>query len=249
MKWQPAIDGVRLAAVWLAALSAAPCLAAPDFVAEVKPILAAHCFSCHGPEKQKSGYRLDVRETALAGGDFGEPAIVPGSSQTSPLLRYVEDPTADVQMPPADSGQPRLTATQVATLRAWIDAGADWPAAASVQVVDPREWWSFKPLAAAALPTLAGDYAQVQTPGESPRPASHPIDAFIRAKLAQHALRPPPDADRPVLIRRLYFDLIGLPPTPAEVQAFIADRNPQAYEKVVDALLASPRYGERWARH
>ncbi|HWA99506.1 MAG TPA: DUF1549 domain-containing protein, partial [Pirellulales bacterium] len=231
----PAICACVAAAMLSAAPSwAAPVSAAPDFVAKVQPIFARHCLSCHGPEKQASGYRLDVREIALAGGDFGTAAIVAGKSGASPLMRYVGDPAADVRMPPSDSGVPPLSTDELAVLRAWIDAGADWPVAASTKLDDPRQWWSLKPL--------------VQPPVPQAR-AKHPIDAFIEANLHARSLTLGAEAPGPTLVRRLYFDLIGLPPAPEEVDAFVRGATPQAYEELVDDLLASPRYGERWARH
>lgn len=202
----------------------------PDFVADVQPIFAAHCLDCHGPKKQKSSYRLDVKSVALGGGEGSAPNILPGRAAASPLFRYVSGADADLPMPPKG---PALSAAEVAVLRAWIDAGAPWPESASVVLDDPLDWWSLRPLAPVAPP-----------PG-----AAHPVDAFVRARLAAEGLAPAPAADARTLIRRLYFDLCGLPPTPEEIAAFVADRTPDAYERLVDRLLASPRYGERWARH
>lgn len=207
-------------------LRAAP----PDFVRDVRPILAQRCFECHGPDKQKGGFRLDVKAVALRGGDSGEPAIVPGQAAASPLLALVAHPDPHERMPPEGDA---LRPAEIATLRAWIDAGAPWPDAASAQLEDPLAWWSLQPLQPVAPP--AG--------------AAHPIDAFIRAQLAAKGLGPAPEADARTLHRRLAFDLTGLPPSPEELDAFAADRSPDAYEQLVDRLLASPRYGERWARH
>ncbi|MFO0808519.1 MAG: DUF1549 domain-containing protein [Gemmataceae bacterium] len=198
-----------------------------DFAADVRPIFAKHCFACHGPSKQKSGFRLDVRADALAGGDGGK-AILPGKAADSPLVRYVSG-AAQPAMPPEG---PRLTAAEVATIRAWIDAGADWPDAADGPRRDPADWWSLKPL------------VQPPVPG-----GGHPVDAFVRAALRAKGMEPSPPADRRTLARRLFFDLIGLPPSPEEVEAFVADAAPDAYDRLVDRLLASPHYGERWARH
>lgn len=203
-----------------------------DFVNDIQPIFAEHCASCHGPDKQKSSYRLDVRQVALKGGDSGHPAIIPSDGARSPLVRFVAGLEPDSVMPPKG---PRLTETQVGLLRAWVDQGATWPDSASTQLADALDWWSLRPLQRPALP-----------PG---RDGLHPIDAFIQARLAQQGWKPSPPADRRILIRRVTFDLTGLPPTPAEVEAFVADTNPHAYERLVDRLLASPRYGERWARH
>ena len=203
-----------------------------DFAREVRPILERSCFGCHGPEKQKSGYRLDVRDIALKGGDSGERAIVPHDSKASPLVRYVSGEDPDMLMPPKKSDVPQLTAEQVETLRAWIDAGPSWPDEFA-GAKDAKPHWSLVPLAKPAVPDGA----------------ANPIDAFIRAKLAEKKLAPSPEADRRTLIRRLSYDLTGLPPTPDEVEAFLADKDSRAFEMLVDRLLASPRHGEHWARH
>ncbi len=202
-----------------------------NFVQDIQPILSKNCYSCHGPEKQKSEYRLDVRETALKGGASGAAAIVPGKGAESPLVRFVAGLDEDELMPPKKSTSTRLTAEQVGMLRAWIDQGASWPDSANAKVVDKLDWWSLKPL--------------VKSTGAS----SHTIDAFISAKLAEKNLTLSPEAGARTLCRRLYFDLTGLPPSPEEMDAFVADKSPGAYERLVDKLLASPRYGERWARH
>ncbi len=208
-----------------------------DFVRDVRPIFAKSCYSCHGAEKQKSGYRLDARAYALKGGEIGR-SIVPGDSAHSPLIQYVAGTHPEITMPPKGE---RLTTAQVATLRAWIDQGASWPADVdAVKVVDKADWWSLKPIVRPPLPPVsAADAARVR----------NPIDAFVLSKVGQMKLRPAKEADRRTLCRRLYFDLIGLPPTPEEVDAFVGDADPQAYEKLVDRLLASPRYGEKWGRH
>ncbi len=197
-----------------------------DFVRDVRPIFQRACIRCHGPDKQKSEFRLDIRQTALTGGESFAPNIVPGKSADSPLVKMVAG-IGDVTMPPEGD---RLSAEEVGLLRAWIDQGAKWPDELAGELKDKSDWWSFKP-----LPEKADG-------GVS-------IDAFIRAKLDSVGLRPAPQADRRTLVRRIYFDLIGLPPTPEEVDSFVADLDPTAYEKLIDKLLESPRYGERWARH
>ena len=224
-----------LSVFFVVAASAAelpPAVVAPvDFVRDVQPIFAQHCVSCHGPEKQKSEYRVDVKHIAIRGGDSSSPNIVPGKSGESPLIKYVAGLDDDMLMPPKKSDAKRLTSAQVGTLRRWIDDGAEWPDSASAKVVDKKDWWSLKPIA---------------VNGGS-------VDAFINAKLAEKGLAMSPEADPRTLIRRLYFDLTGLPPSPEEVSAFVAayrtDRTYPSYEALVDKLLASPRYGERWARH
>ncbi len=209
-------------------------LGAPvDFVREVRPILEKHCYECHGSEKQKNGYRMDVREIALKGGDSGEAAILAHNAKQSPLIRFVSGEDEDKLMPPKKSKKPRLTTTEVEMLRAWIDQGPTWPDEFAGTKKDTKPHWSLTPLLKSAVP----------------EGAANPIDAFIRAKLKQQHLAPSPEADRRTLIRRVSYDLAGLPPTPEEVAAFVADKDKRAYEKLVERLLASPLYGERWARH
>ncbi|MDR3620412.1 MAG: DUF1549 domain-containing protein, partial [Paludisphaera borealis] len=205
-----------------------------DFNGEVRPILTAHCLACHGPDKQKGSLRLDRKADAFKGGDEGS-AIVPGKGAESLIVRLTSGQDDDRVMPPKGG---RLTAEQVAILRTWIDQGAEWPGGDADD--DPRHWWSLRPLVRPEVPTTTAFV----------RPsARNPIDAFVRAKLRERGLKPSPEADRRTLARRLWFDLIGLPPSPEEIDAFVADDDPLAYEKLVDRLLASPRYGERWARH
>jgi mono/diheme cytochrome c family protein len=206
-----------------------------DFVKDVQPIFQSRCYDCHGPKKQKAELRLDVKSIALKGGESG-PAIVPGKSGDSKLIQRVTSSDADVVMPPKGD---RLTPQQINILRRWIDDGAKWPDEASAKA-DPLDHWAYKPINRSALPSLKQeDQHWIRTP----------IDAFILAKLREKGLRPSPEADRRTLIRRVYFDLTGLPPTPEEIDRFLLDNRADAYERVVDELLASPRYGEHWARH
>jgi hypothetical protein len=201
-----------------------------DFERDVRPLLREHCVSCHGPDKQKGGLRLDARAFVFRGGHDG-PAVRPGHPDTSPLFRRVSSPDADERMPP--EGEPPLAASQIASLRAWIAAGAVWPEtdADRAAAVDPRAGhWAVQPVRA--------DF-----------PADATVDGFLRAALAEHGLAMSPEADRRTLIRRLSFDLHGLPPSPERVEAFVRDPDPRAYERLVEELLASPHYGERWARH
>ncbi|EDY18863.1 protein of unknown function DUF1549 [Chthoniobacter flavus Ellin428] len=202
---------------------------AVDFARDIQPILESRCQKCHGPEKQKGGWRVDVKDAAMTGGDEHAPNIVPGKSAESPMIQFIGGLDEDMKMPA--KGDP-LSAEQIGLLRAWIDQGAVWPESAGKPKRDPLDWWSLKPI---VRPTVPG-------PG-------NPIDAFVRAKLAEKNLSPSSEADARTLCRRLYFDLTGLPPTPEEMDAFAADTSPGAYERLVDKLLASPRYGERWARH
>jgi mono/diheme cytochrome c family protein len=198
-----------------------------DFVKDVRPLFAASCYACHGEKKQKGDLRLDRKKNALGSG-----AIVPGKSADSPLIQRVAGLDPDQKMPPKGPG---LTAEQVAILRAWIDQGAVWPDGADSAAA---RHWAYQPLKNPPTPAVKQrDWVRA------------PIDAFVLAQLEAKGLTPSPPADRRTLIRRLSFDLIGLPPTPAEIDAFLADTSPEAYEKVVERLLASPHYGERWARH
>ena len=210
-----------------------PSLAADevDYVRDVKPILKTHCFRCHGPLKTESGLRLDTKALALKGGESG-PALILGNAATSELVRRITGDN-DSRMPPEGD---RLTSAEIETLKKWIAGGAISPADETAE--NPRAHWSFKPIERPKRPSV-GDAEWSQ----------NPIDAFIVRKhqAAKVVARPP--ADRHVLLRRVYLDLIGLPPSREQLQAFLADKSPQAYEKVVDHLLASPHYGERWGRH
>ncbi|NBW97714.1 MAG: DUF1549 domain-containing protein, partial [Planctomycetia bacterium] len=219
-----------------------------DDYSAAQALILARCTECHGPDGQESHLRLDSRAGILAGGDFG-PAAVAGKADASEIIRRVKTTNPEQRMPPEGD---RLTANELSVLTAWIDAGLPWPGheadPATEAVRDPRlDHWAWQPIAKPTPPAALAAFASL--PGvEAER---NPIDLFIRAKLVDggRQLAPAPVADRATLIRRLSFDLLGLPPTPEEVQAFVADSDPQAYETLVDRLLASPRYGERWARH
>ncbi len=205
----------------------------PDFERDVLPILERSCFQCHGPEKQKSGYRLDVRDISIGGGDSGYPAIIPHDAQNSALIEFVSGVDPEMKMPPEKSKAQPLSEDEITLLRDWINAGPIWPDALAGKVEEVLPHWSLEPLVS---PVVPGN-------------ESNPIDGFILEKLSEKNLAPSPAAGRVTLIRRLYYNLIGLPPSPEEVEAFISDSSPTAYEDLVDHLLASPRYGERWARH
>ena len=211
------------------------------FEKRVRPLLVAHCQKCHGAEEQKGGLRLDSRAAILAGGDSG-PAVVPGNIDEGLLLDAVA--YGDLfQMPPSG----KLPAAEIEALRQWVELGAPWPAEdakaagpknAGFDLAERTKHWAFQGLVAHDPPPVK----------DVSWPAS-PIDHFILARLEAAGLSPALSADRTTLLRRLSFDLGGLPPTPAEVQAFQADDSPQAIERVVDRLLSSPHFGERWARH
>jgi mono/diheme cytochrome c family protein len=205
-----------------------------DYLRDVKPILAQKCFACHGALKQESGLRVDTAGTIRAGGESGA-AIVPGKPAESLLLKRVSAPDAETRMPPEGEGE-KLDERQLAILKTWIEQGAQAP---DEQLPpDPRSHWSFQPPVRPAVPTVRRtDWVQ------------NPIDAFIAANHEQKGLTPVEPAPKHVLLRRVYLDLIGLPPTTDELQAFLADESPNAYEKVVQNLLDRPEYGQRWGRH
>jgi hypothetical protein len=214
--------------------SAAPVPAAEvDYVREVKPIFSARCFACHGAVRQKAGLRLDALPLIHKGSKYN-PVIVPGKSDESLLIDAVLGKDHE-RMPPKEEGE-ALTAKEIATLRAWIDQGAKGPNEPIPE--DPRRHWAFRAPVRPPVPHVAGTQASV-----------NPVDAFVIAARAWQGVRPNPPADRALLLRRVYLDLIGLPPTRAELHAFLEDSSSDAYEKVVDRLLASPQYGERWGRH
>ncbi|MDB5334430.1 MAG: hypothetical protein JWN70_49 [Planctomycetaceae bacterium] len=205
-----------------------------DFVKDIQPLFAQHCYKCHGPDKQLSGLRLDLKKSALEGGDSGKVVEVKQSA-ASTLIEYIAGIDPDRVMPPKGE---RLTAEQVGLVRAWIDQGAVWPDDAPGNLLKKSEHWAFQPVKRSSPPT---------TP--NPGWIKNPIDGFILAKLEREGIAPAPEADRPTLIRRLYLDLLGLIPAPAEIDEFIQDQDPQAYEDLVDRILKSPHFGERWGRH
>jgi mono/diheme cytochrome c family protein len=203
------------------------------FEAKVLPVLKARCYECHSHEKKmKGGLTLDSKSGWEDGGDSG-PAIVVGKPEESLLIRMVRWSDDEHQMPPKE----KLPLAEIASLEEWVKRGATDPRVLVKARPNATDWWSLKPLVKPALPVIAG--ATVE----------HPVDRFILARLAERKLTPSAETDRRTLIRRVYFDLHGLPPSPAGVEAFEKDSDPQAYEHLVDRLLASPRYGERWARH
>ena len=205
-------------------LSAPAVSAGPDFSRDVRPVLSNRCFKCHGPdeENQEAGLRLDHRDAAVTELDSGMTAIVPGDISASELVARITSDDPDLVMPPPHT-KVSLTAHERKILVDWVAAGAEY-----------QPHWAFEKPVLPALPEVAD--------------APHPIDRFVRQRLADEGLAPAAAADRATLCRRVFLDLIGLPPTPEELDAFLADQSPRAYEHLVDQLLASPRYGERWAR-
>lgn len=220
---------MRRVTCFLLALAPLPLAAAAggvDFQREVRPILSENCFHCHGPDQgtRMAGLRLDTRDSAFSTRPNGK-VIVPGDPSASLLYQRISHEKEAMRMPPVFTKK-SLTAEQKDVLRRWIEQGAQW-----------KEHWSFQAPVRAALPPV--------TRKDWPR---NPIDRFVLAKLEEAGLQPAPEADRRRLIRRLSFDLTGLPPSPAEIESFVADKSPAAYEKLVDRMLASPRYGEQRAR-
>ena len=210
-----------------------------DFERDIAPLFAAQCQSCHGVEQQLSGLRLDRRADAMTGGYSG-PVILPGDSAGSRLIQLVAGLEKDLVMPMVGE---RLTAGQVGLLRAWIDQGADWPeqAASAKEQEEARpthDHWAFNAPVKSEFPKVS-----------NPAWVRNPIDAFVLGRLEEEGIDSSPEAGGAALIRRLSLDLTGLPPTPAELADFLNDRRPDAYERLVDRLLASPHYGEKWARH
>jgi len=197
-----------------------------DFRRDVRPILSNHCFQCHGPDaaNREAGLRLDLR-TGVLGEDGQGAIVVPGRPEASELLARITSQDETLRMPPADAGKP-LSDQQIETIRRWIQEGAVW-----------QEHWAYSPVVRPAVPAVDG------------RGIRNDIDRFVAAKLREQGLQPAAEADRVTLIRRLSFDLLGLPPSPEDVAAFVADDSPNAYERLVEKLLASPHHGERMAMY
>ncbi len=217
---------------------------ARDFEQDVRPILAAHCFECHGPDvdEPQGGLRMTGASSLRRGGARGA-ALVPGDPEASLLVRAVRYASADLRMPPSGP----IPREDVARLERWIADGAVWPDAEDlpppheepgIDVEAGRSWWAFRPVERPEPPRVA-----------DPALVRNAVDAFVVARLEERGLRPNPPADDATLVRRAYHDLVGLPPTYAEVEAFVADRAPDKWKRLVDELLARPEYGERWGRH
>lgn len=199
-----------------------------DFSRDVRPLLSQYCFSCHGPDEaaRQAGLRLDRADAALAELESGAIAIVPGRVEASELIARITTADAGLRMPPASSGH-TLSVEQIDKLRRWVAGGARFD-----------DHWSFRPIAKPEPPTV-----------QNTASVRNPIDAFILARLEREKIVPSPEADRATLVRRLSLDLLGLPPQPTDIAEFLADQSPDAYERLVDRLLASPHFGERWGRH
>ncbi len=206
-----------------------------DFDKQIKPLFAKHCVECHTADKDESGFRLDLGQLAIKGGDRGV-AIVPGKSDESLLFRALIG-KGDITSMPYE--KPRLPAADIELIKKWIDSGAKVPATDAAGGVVKSNHWSFQPIRRPAVPKIKNQKSKIE----------NPLDAFVRARLEREGLAPSPEADRSTLIRRLSLDLLGLLPSADEVREFVNDPEPDAYERLVDRLLASPAYGERHGRH
>jgi len=221
--------------------AAAPEVSGVDFFEQkIRPIFVENCYQCHsaGAEKIKGGFLLDTRAGVLKGGDTG-PTVVPGEPEKSLLIKAVRYTDENLQMPPKNK---KLSPEQIAELETWVKMGAPDPRTASQsskpKTQDLRQHWAFQPIKEFPVPKV-----------KNPHWIRTPVDAFVLARLEQKKIHPSPPADKRVLIRRATFDLLGLPPAPRELEEFIADRSPEEFTRVVDRLLASPHYGERWGRY
>lgn len=214
-----------------------------DFRADVRPILAQRCFSCHGSLRQQAGLRVDSVADLLTGGESG-PAIDPTSPLTSELLERISTTDPALRMPPPEDGE-ALRANEIELVRRWLEAGGS-PSTHDDREPDPREHWSFRPVQRRSTPQPA---ATSTDPTFASEAIAGPIDAWIDQRLHAEGLQAVGRAEPALQLRRLYLDLWGVPPTTTELDAFLADRRPDAWERTVDQLLASPRYGERWGRH
>jgi mono/diheme cytochrome c family protein len=216
----------------------APSGAHVDFVRDVQPIFQAYCTSCHGRGAQMGGLRLDNRLGALQGGKSGVPAIVPGRSSESLLIRFVSGLDPKVVMPPTGE---RLGSDKIHLLSQWIDEGAVWPMEAGGSEQQGNavpDHWAFKPIETPAVPAVKNS-AWVR----------NPVDKFVLAKLESRGWAPSPAAEPRAQLRRIYLDVIGMPPSLAEQETFLRASTPDALDRVVNDLLSRPGYGERWARH
>ncbi len=205
-----------------------------DFDSLVRPILEQHCAVCHGEDLQEGGFRVDSRAALLRGGGSGEPAVLPGNAAESHLIKLISGEISQLRMP--RDAEP-LSPQTIDVLRRWIETGAEWPGQMESAPALTSDHWSLRPVMRPAVPAVTSDWPV------------NPIDAFIVDRLQSSGLTPSPPADRATLIRRMYLDMLGLPPTPAEVDAFVTDDRPDAVTQRIEQVLANPAYGERWARH
>lgn len=214
--------------------SVVPNTKGPNFAKDVQPLLMRKCMPCHGDVQAAGGFKLTHLKDAIKGGNSGSRGLVPHDPASSGVMKRITSTNPDLQMPPLHSGKLSMTPAEIAIMRSWIQAGPSWPETAEGSASSGDTHWSLQPLRRPALP-------------KSVQP--HLVDRFVVAKLAAKGLKMSPQAERTTLIRRVTFDIVGMPPTHQEIVNFVNDRKPNAFERVVDRLLASPRYGERWARH
>ncbi|MBL6763733.1 MAG: PSD1 domain-containing protein [Verrucomicrobiae bacterium] len=229
-----------LALILICRASADDAAALRFFETEIRPLLAEHCHECHGPKKAKNGLRLDHIDPILAGGKTG-PALIPGKPAESLLIKAVKGTDPDLKMPPKST----LPSSAIVKLEKWIQGGAHWPAETATRgevdehgfTAKDRAWWAIQSVKDPAVPKAPGTWARNE------------IDRFVARKHKENGLTPAPEANRLELVRRAYFDLHGLPPTPEEADAFVNDPSPDAWSRLIKKLLADKRYGERWAQH
>jgi hypothetical protein len=211
-----------------------------DFARDIQPLFAEYCLQCHGPDDAKGGLVLTTRQAALKELKSGDRAVVPGKVEESALISRIISTDPDEVMPPPKKDK-RPKPAEIELMKQWIASGAEW----SVH-------WAYRPIVRTEVPSFEFRVSGESNPKpdtQNSKPARNPIDAFVLAKLAENKIAPSPEADRFTLIKRVYYDLLGLPPTPAEVDTFVNDQSPDAYAKLVERALASPHYGERWGRH
>jgi hypothetical protein len=200
---------------------------AVSFYDQIKPVLSVHCYKCHTGENPKGDLLLDSRKHAIAGGKSGEAVITPGASDRSALVGRITSDDPDEQMPPKG---PRLTGDEVSQIRRWIDEGAKWP--------EQDDYWAFQRPKERVPPSISNE-----------KNVRNPIDQFLTARLEQAGIKAQPEAEARILLRRVYVDLLGVPPSPSEAMLFLDDKSEDAFDRMVDRVLDDPRYGERWARH
>ncbi|MEM8968150.1 MAG: DUF1549 domain-containing protein, partial [Bacteroidota bacterium] len=236
------------------------------FAHEVYPLLQEKCFACHGdkPDEIEGDFNIHTLESALAGGESGRTALAPGSAEKSLIYEAITWENPEFEMPPKEND--RLTGEQITLVKQWIDAGAPWPEdERRTYLVENTEWTYSDGIKVKTSPALSATWQNrrykpedlwgfqpvqdYKVPEDYLTESEHPVDAFIQRKLEEHNIELAPLADKQTLVRRATFDLTGLPPTPEEVEMFVNDNSPDAYEKLIERLLASPRYGERWGRH
>ena len=210
-----------------------------DYESDILPLFEDYCYDCHGPDKQKSGFRTDKRAHLLKGGDSGLAALIPGDPRGSYLMEVITSDDPEISMPPKGG---KLFEDEIELLKEWVKQGAVWPGQMDDKIEEVTDHWAFQPIGKEGP-------AQVDDWPSDVFPIDNPIDLFVAERLQENSISPSPVADRTSLIRRLYLDLHGLQPGPDKVREFNEASSPKAYEQLVAELLDHPHYGERWARH